>query len=233
MVIVYTCNIGHYDLFRNIFPKPNDRVKYVYFTDEDEAPVNGWKVIKVDRSVIDNPRKLARYYKINSHKVLPPHDISLWLDARYIIDTDAVYKFIVKFKKNDISCFSYPYDKRDCLYKEAIICATNGMSNLKLIYNQVARYRDEGFPKHYGLFATGIMIRQNTNKVAKFNEIWWNEIENYSHRDQISQCYASWKAEVPITPIQSDGNVYKNEIAFVYKHRVHRKEDNKRNKNGL
>lgn len=227
-IIVYTCNIGHYDLFRNIFPKPNNKIKYIYFTDEDEDPVNGWEVVKVDKSLTDNKRKLARYYKINSHKVLPEHDISLWIDARFIINEDAMNNFILKYKKYDISCFPYPWADNDCLYQEAIGCAKNGMTCSDIIADQVGRYSKDGYPKHNGLFATGIIIRKNNAVIDRFNEAWWYEVDNYSLRDQISQCYVAWKQNLEINPITDERNVYENPIAKVWKHRIKRKDDIKR-----
>lgn len=225
MIIAYTCNIGHYDLYRNIFPK-DDTIKYIYFTD-DGVPVNGWQVLPVDIDITDNPRKLARYYKINSHLVLPEHDMSLWMDARFILKEGAVEKFVREYKDNDISCFEYPYQRRFCAYDEADICAKNHPYNKDVIKKQTLRYEKEGFPRDFGLFATGIMIRKNNKKVAKFNETWWNEIKNGSERDQISQTYSSWKSGVEISKINNHRNVYSNDIVTVYNHRVNRKEDNK------
>lgn len=231
MIIVYTCNIGHYDLYRNIFPKDN-KVNYIYFTD-DGVPVSGWKVLPVDTNIINSPRKLARYYKINSHLVLPEHDVSLWLDARFIIKEDAVEKFVKQYRKNDISCFYYPYDKRHCAYDEAEACLESRLNGKHLIHKQVAKYKSEGFPEQYGLYATGIMIRRNNEDVKRFNEVWWNEVRDFSERDQISQCYASWKTGVSITAINSDRNVYNNEIVKVYKHRVKRRDQYKAERNEL
>ena len=74
-VIVYTCNIGHYDPYMNI-PAPKDNLKYYYFMDGKNPEVGGgWKVEMVKTLLYGN-RKTARYYKINPHLVLPEHDYS-------------------------------------------------------------------------------------------------------------------------------------------------------------
>jgi len=42
------------------------------------------------------------------------------------------------------------------------------------------------FPEHRGLWQSGVLLRRNTAAVKRFNEMWWWEILNGSHRDQIA-----------------------------------------------
>ena len=79
-VIVYSVNIGGYDLF-NHPTKFDDNIRYILFTDNKYFKSNVWEVNHIDflPNDLDNRLK-ARYLKTNPHKVLPEHDISLWVD---------------------------------------------------------------------------------------------------------------------------------------------------------
>ena len=63
---------------------------------------------------------------------------------------------------------------------------------------QLDFYGNEGLPQNEPVSATGIIIRDEVihcdfSDIHKFNNIWWEQIEKYSHRDQISLPYARWK----------------------------------------
>ena len=69
------------------------------------------------------------------------------------------------------------HTERDCIYDE-LVASYNIARYPKAIMNkQVNHYRDEGFPKHYGLGVMGSIFRQHNNpKVSKLMDDWWNEI---------------------------------------------------------
>lgn len=73
--------------------------------------------------------------------------------------------------------------------------------------------------KRYGrqkVVATGVMIRENTPEMEKFGELWWHEVNNYSHRDQLSFGYAAEKAGITYNEMPFLPNFIK------YKHEVGR-----------
>ena len=226
-VIVYTANIGHYDDYHNIYIKdPN--VEYYYFTDE-HAAICGWKNKTIIKPHEDNT-KSARYFKCNPHLVLPEHDISIWIDARFKVKSKNVMKFLnSNFKKKDkIACFWHGRDWDDggCSYIEGMVCGGGKKDDYEIILDQLLRYQKDGFPRKYGLFATGIIIRRNCEEINKFNEFWWNEIKKGSKRDQISQMYSAWKTDTKITPIE--GDVRSNELVEKRLH-IHKQKKSKRN----
>ena len=56
------------------------------------------------------------------------------------------------------------------------------------------KYKQEGFPKNYGLPQTCIVFRYHNDESCKrLMKTWWEEIKNESHRDQLSFNYALWK----------------------------------------
>ena len=219
-VIVYTANIGNYDDCHNIYLKdPN--VEYYYFTD-GYTDLCGWKNKAIIKPHEDNT-KSARYFKCNPHLVLPEHDISIWIDARFKVKSKNVMKFLNSNfnKKDQIACFHHSRGAHEgCLYTEGFVCVANNIDDGDVILKQLTRYNEELFPKKYGLFSTGIIIRRNTDEVKRFNEMWWDEVKNGSKRDQVSQMYVSWKTGIQIKPIE--GTVYRNDLVQGQSKHIHK-----------
>jgi hypothetical protein len=62
------------------------------------------------------------------------------------------------------------------------------------VRNQVGKYIAEGIPYDFGMFASGFMIRDNSLK--DFELLWFDQVKNNSHRDQLSLPYALWKTGI-------------------------------------
>ena len=181
--IVYTVMLGNYKL--NEPEYENNDWKFVCFTNQKVSSKN-WTIININSN---NPRKKAREIKIMYNRYLD-FDISLFIDAKFKIKCD-LNKFIKKNLKYDISLMNH--NRRNCIYDEAKFCIDKNIGNKKNILNQISFYRSKGFPSKFGLYATGILIRRNTPEVIKFMKLWYNEIKEFSYRDQISFPFILWK----------------------------------------
>ena len=209
-IVVYSANIGEYDGFNH--PKILDgNVRYILFTENKYVSSLSWEISHTDfiKEKLDN-RKIARYIKTNPHKVLPKHDISIWIDHCYIPRVKNFDEFLHQIGFGDKNIMCYKHSERDCLYKEAEICKSRNLDYTNIIDNQIKSYNSEGFPKNYGLFDSGFMVRKNNDVVNNFNEFWWNEIKYKSGRDQLSQMYSSWKTKIQIHPIPIGYEIYNN-----------------------
>jgi len=208
-IIVYSVNTGGYDEFRN--PEVYDpNIRYILFTDNKYFKSNIWEVCHIDfiTEDLDN-RKKARYIKTNPHKVLPQHDVSIWIDHCYKPRFNNAETLLKQIKFNN-TVMSYKHDVRNCIYDESEVIKKERLDYVDIVNKQMERYRSEGFPEKYGLFDSGFTIRKNSDEVNRFNDIWWNEILNNSSRDQLSQVYSSWKSGVEISPITVGTNIYSN-----------------------
>jgi len=205
-IIVYSANIGEYDKFHTagVFDK---NARYILFTDSEIKSKN-WEIQKPENTLNLSDRKLARYYKLNPHLVLPEHKISIWIDSCFEIQISDFEKFLVDedLEKNDILIYKHPW--RDCLYDEAAICKEKKLDYDFIIDEQIFKYKNDGFPENFGLFATGIILRKNIPEINKFNEMWWVEVLNHSGRDQLSQQYAAWKTNTKIKIFKNGSCVY-------------------------
>lgn len=208
-IIFYSANIADYDYFYR--PKNKDlNVDYYLFTDNKYFKSPHWNIVNtknLNLNKLDN-RKIARFIKINSHKVLPKHDISIWLDHCFKFTHDNINNMLNDLLFHDKMIMCYAHDERKCIYEESKICIERKLDNKSIIESQISRYKKEMFPANFGLFSTGLMIRRNNLGVNNFNEIWWKEVNSGSGRDQLSQSYASWKSNIKIDPIMIGKNIY-------------------------
>ena len=201
-IIVYSVNVNGYDEIRK--PREYDpNVKYILFTDDENVKSHVWEIKPVDfLKNIKDLRKKARYVKVNSHLILPEHDVSIWVDSCFEPRFTDTKKMLEEIGLDNNNMMAYKHPERNCLFDEANAVIQYKLDTVGVVSIQMKRYRDMGFPKEYGLFETGFLIRKNNNKVKNFNETWWTEIKNNSCRDQLSHMIASWYSDVDTTPIK-------------------------------
>jgi len=207
-IIVFSVNTGGYDELKN--PVTIDKnVRYILFTDNKNFKSDIWEVNHIDHlSYINDNRRIARYIKINSHLILPNHDVSVWIDHCYKSKVTDFAKLIKDNPFNNILC--YKHNERKCIYEESKKILQDRLDYPDLVNKQMDKYRKELFPINYGLFDSGFTIRKNNDSVKLFNDTWWNEIKNGSARDQLSQVYSSWKTKTPIDAVKVGRSVYEN-----------------------
>jgi len=189
-LVVYTALTGNYDNL--VTPSViNPNFDYICFTDNPELKSDFWTIKLMEESTLDRVRK-ARRHKILPHEYLKEYDYSLWIDANFDIIGD-VEEYINRYAKNR-KLMVIKHDKRDDIYDEARECIRLEKDDPEIINKQIERYAKENYPKNNGLIASGIIFRNHSDpEVIKVMEDWFNEVENYSRRDQLSFNYVCWK----------------------------------------
>lgn len=212
-IIVYTAiSKGYDDLKEPLVSIPN--AKYVCFTDDYSIHSDVWNVRYVDFG--KDVRRGIREYKICPHRFLKESDISVWVDGSVTIIGDINIYINTYLKNREMLLFSHP--ERICLYEEADVCIEQKKDFEQDILSQINNYREEKIPENYGLFCGGILVRNhNLEKISNAMELWWQHINNYSVRDQISLPYVIYKAglKVDLNPQY----IYSNEWFQISKHR--------------
>lgn len=185
-IIVYTTNLGGYDELHNA---PRDKnAEYLYYTD-NEAP-RRWKKIEMPTG----DRRASRFYKINSH-LLPPHDISIYIDACYIIKKPLT-ELALFLGDRDIAIAEHARDK--CIYQHGTRIKQLKLDDPKKVDKQIRNYMMKGMPHSFGLPENSLIIRRNNDKIKELNQMWWKEYQNGSQRDQLSLPYCLWKLNIKI-----------------------------------
>lgn len=184
--VIFSAIVGVYDEILQPLAV-NDLFDYVLFSDCLPEGENGiWKVRRIEYS---NPinAKVARYVKTHPESLLPEYEASLWLDANIRVIGDAIYERFIELYENDALIASVKHLAYDCVYNEMFSVLDFRYESEEMVVKWGCELRRRGYPRHTGLFETGLMYRRHSNpEVKELDAIWWNYIEAYSRRDQLS-----------------------------------------------
>lgn len=196
---VYTANFGLYDWIYEPSGGGYDEVDFICFTDDPQlwpykckSPDHLWDIRVMPRKFPDkSPRYEAKWYKMMSHLVLPEYEATLWMDSR--LQLKSLGDGFESMAYN-LALSNHP--NRDCWLEEAIHCMKVQADNSTVIWTQAKRYLKAGLPQHNGAWRGGILWRKPTPDVVEFNELWWDEINRGSIRDQISLPYVVYETGI-------------------------------------
>ena len=199
-IAVYTAFFGE---GHGLINQPKyDNVDYICFTDA-EIKSKTWRIEKVEPPCANDNTRNNRYYKILPHLHLKNYDLSIYIDANFLLLKDPnSFVFSVLMDKSFAS-FNHQENFRDpinCIYKEYDHIMEYGAKigsykdDPKVMKQQMDRFKNEGYPADNGLMTAGVMIRKhNERDVIEVMESWWDIVKNESKRDQLSFNYVIWK----------------------------------------
>lgn len=216
-ICVYTCITGDYDDLK----KPNfiDKdVDYYCFTNNSKIESDFWKIVYIENDGLDN-HFLSRKIKMLGHpSINENYDYLVWIDGDIIINC-SIKNFISKncdFKNYDFAAFKH--HARNCMYDEAIACLQLKKDSRENIEKTLQFYESVNFPRNYGLYEMTVFIRKAKSKIV--NEtlaLWFEMINKYSPRDQLSFMYCAYKTGLKIKTI--DMNIWKNDWFKAFPHK--------------
>lgn len=236
--VIYTAIFGDYEPLLD--PKiVNEHLDYICFTDNPNLKSDIW-TIKLIPDFIENfyfsdklnnkisfmnldYTRQARAIKILAHQFLKEYDFSIWVDAGFLIIGDVI-EFVNKYSKKDF--LGIKHSVRHCIYDEADEVLRLEIDDNNIIQEQINHYKNENYPQNNGLIESGILFRRHNNqKIIKVMEDWYNEIINFSKRDQISFNYVAWKNNLDFDL----ANIYctRNPYFHHYFHRINSTINNK------
>jgi hypothetical protein len=195
--IVYTAIFGNISDKLHSHPTQSTDVAFLSFLDEQRLKKKSflnrtkWQTHEA-RFKNENLRRQARAHKILAHKLFTNCRYSLWLDGCLKLVSRNVNTIMEKHLKNADICI-FRHKKRNCLYDEVKACIQQQKDDENIMLNQVTKYLKEGYPVNNGLAETTALLRRHNKATIEFNEMWWEEIQNGSYRDQLSFNYTAWK----------------------------------------
>lgn len=211
--VVYTCVTAGYDKVAPLFFKPGD-CDFLLFTDDPEIKVDGWTTIEIPNPYDLSSIQLARMLKILPHRFLKEYDYSIWLDASYDIIGD-ISELFFYLNDNVFALFEH-FEKMETIDDEAKAIINSSKADPDAITKQVQSYYNKGYIDKGKILETGIIIRKHYDLLLmETMEVWWSEIKNHTHRDQISLPYVLWKTG--LNPHIIHGNNRKSNL-FVRRH---------------
>lgn len=199
-ICVYTCITGDYDNLKEI-KKVEKNIDYYCFTNNPKIKSKTWNVVYINNDGLDNHR-LSRKIKILGHAIINDYEICVWQDAS-IVFNKSITNFVNNHydKNKDIMCVP-KHHCRSSVKEEAKACVELKKDSKEVINKLLYFYKKEKFRDNLGLFENAIFIRNNRNDLLNETmKVWFQIIEKYSKRDQLSLTYAAYKTGLKITPI--------------------------------
>lgn len=181
-----------------------------FYVEETLIHPTGWEIVFYDRPVDAHPNRAAKLPKVGP-TMFTNAPASVWIDAsfrvvspRLVVDTIT----LACESASGIAQFKHPW--RDCLAHEAkaSIELEKYADQRGTITQQVAAYLDAGMPRHWGLWATGVIARRHDERTRAWGLEWGQEIVRHSFQDQISHPFVSWRHD--LRPVDLPGTHFVN-----------------------
>jgi len=202
--VIYTCITNGYDEIKEIACPGfiNPEWDYVCFTDNLDDIAAGhigiWEIKPLAFDQLDSTRN-NRWHKTHPHVLFPEYNESIYIDAN--IDILSPYLFNV-IRNIDMPFILPRHPTRNCIYKEFDFVLSEFLDNPRKILQERKLISMSGMPKDYGLTENNILYRRhNEPSVIAIMREWWNMIEKYSRRDQLSLTWLLWKGGMQIADI--------------------------------
>jgi hypothetical protein len=218
--VVYTYQSCGYDrlLSHNHFVGDWD---YVCFTEDKNLLkhefIGPWEIREAKFNKLDSKRN-SGWHKTHPHVLLPEYKNSIWIDGNVNVVTDYLEKLVKGTSKHILTPV---HNDRDCIYAEI-----DAVKNIKYDTEEMCEKTRQmllqnNMPEHYGLCETNILFRQhNDSLIRSIDDMWWQCIQSYSKRDQLSFTYCLYKHNIDVKDVIIP-NIRKNENCEVRSHNHH------------
>lgn len=184
MTTIITSIRGAYDHPKQ-FAEQSIPCRMLLVTDAIQHPSCAWD-IAYDTRNMERPRLAAKRPK------LMPWEYSddgpwIWIDGRMEITSPHFAAEVLDYVQT-YGMWTHP--ARDCLYQEAAFSQHLPKYQGQDLAGQADYYLGEGMPRHWGLWAAGLIVYKHPMR-AVANQ-WMTEIENWTIQDQVSLPYVAW-----------------------------------------
>nr|GMC53400.1 Pentatricopeptide repeat-containing protein [Ipomoea batatas] len=205
-VVVSSCIFGSSDFLRRPTSKliseySKKNVCFVMFVDkgtlsklsaeghvtDEEGNIGLWKIVVVKNLPYRDMRKTGKVPKFLSHRLFPSSRYSIWLDSKLRLTTDPM-RIIDHFlwKTGSEYAISNHYT-RHCVWEEVVQNKRLNKYNHSAIDEQFNLYKADDVPE--GSF----IVRAHTPMSNLFSCLWFNEVDRFTSRDQLSFAYTFLK----------------------------------------
>ncbi|KAL1191393.1 putative hexosyltransferase MUCI70 [Cardamine amara subsp. amara] len=224
VISVSSCIFGSSDFLRrpaskkiSEFSKRN--VCFVMFVDEQtlvklaseghvpdkQGFVGLWKTVVVSNLPYTDMRKTGKVPKFLSHRLFPSSRYSIWIDSKMRLTTDPIQiiDFFLWRTKSEFAISNH-YD-RHCVWDEVLQNKRLNKYNHSAIDEQFMFYRSDGLKKFNPSDPNSplpsyvpegsFIVRAHTPMSNLFTCLWFNEVDRFTSRDQLSFAYTYLKLQ--------------------------------------
>lgn len=221
-VAVYTCIFGDYDTVKEPLYASSE-CDYFIITDQPVSKDSIWRKINScdiqELAKISDPGMKNRWVKMHPFELFREYDYAIYIDGCVRVVAD-LYPIVLSMMDDEyFGIHEHPYRSNISLEAKAVM-KMKKCHNQELMDEQLKYYEKQGFKKQVPLYeATMLVSKINNYKCKEIYELWWEQINKYVHRDQISLPYVIWKLRVGKENIKNLGdNILLNPRVFICKH---------------
>ncbi|KAI3433050.1 uncharacterized protein J3R85_007239 [Psidium guajava] len=221
-VVVSSCIFGSSDFLRRPTSKriteySKKNVCFVMFVDEetlstlssegnipdDRGHIGLWKIVVVKNLPYKDMRRTGKVPKLLSHRLFPSSRYSIWLDSKMRLNTDPmlIIEYVLWRTKSEFAISNH-YD-RHCVWEEVLQNKRLNKYNHTAIDEQFLFYQSDGLTKFDPADPNtplpsyvpegSFIVRAHTPMSNLFSCLWFNEVDRFTSRDQLSFAYTYLK----------------------------------------
>ncbi|KAI7739425.1 hypothetical protein M8C21_010768 [Ambrosia artemisiifolia] len=221
-IAVVSCIFGNSDRLRSPMGKTVSRISrknvcFVMFIDdvtlrtlssEGHMPdrmgyIGIWRIVVVKNLPYSDMRRVGKIPKLLAHRLFQNARYSIWLDSKLRLQLDPllVLEYFLWRKGNEYAISNH-YD-RHCVWDEVAQNKKLNKYNHTVIDEQFAFYRADGLTRFNPMDPQKLLpsnvpegsfiVRAHTPMSNLFSCLWFNEVERFTPRDQLSFAYTYQK----------------------------------------
>lgn len=222
VIVVSSCIFGSTDYLRRpdrrmISEYSKKNVCFVMFVDKqtlstlssdgnipnDRGYMGLWRIVVVRNLPYKDMRKTGKVPKFLSHRLFPSSRYSIWLDSklRLIADPMLIIEYFLWRTRSEYAISNH-YE-RHCVWEEVLRNKRLNKYNHMAIDEQFAVYQSDGLtvfdpedpstPLPSYVPEGSFIIRAHTPMSNLFSCLWFNEVDRFTSRDQLSFAYTYLK----------------------------------------
>ncbi|XXG74204.1 hypothetical protein AAC387_Pa07g2986 [Persea americana] len=193
-----------------------------------------WKIVVVKNLPYTDMRRVGKIPKFLTHRLFPSARYSIWLDSKLRLQSDPI--LILEYflwRRGFEHAISNHYD-RHCVWEEVMQNKKLNKFNHSVIDEQFAFYQKDGLTRFNASDPNKLLpsyvpegsfiVREHTPMSNLFSCLWFNEVDRFTPRDQLSFAYTYLKLKRMNPGKHFHLNMFKDcerrSIAKLYHHRA-------------
>ncbi|XP_057419248.1 probable hexosyltransferase MUCI70 [Lotus japonicus] len=170
---------------------------------DDRGYIGLWKVVVVKNLPYEDMRRTGKVPKFLSHRLFPNSRYSIWLDSKMRLTSDPmlIIEYFLWRRKAEYAISNH-YD-RHSVWEEVLQNKRLNKYNHTAIDEQFNFYQSDGFlefdpsspnnPLPSYVPEGSLIVRAHTPMSNLFSCLWFNEVDRFTSRDQLSFAYTYLK----------------------------------------
>ncbi|CAM0874741.1 unnamed protein product [Alopecurus aequalis] len=162
-----------------------------------------WKIILIKNMPYNDMRRVGKIPKLLAHRLFPSSRFSIWLDSKLRLQTDPILILEYFLWRHGYEyAISNHYD-RHCVWEEVAQNKKLNKFNHTIIDQQFEFYQADGLTRFNPSDPNKLLpsyvpegsfiVREHTPMSNLFSCLWFNEVDRFTPRDQLSFAYTYLK----------------------------------------